>query len=111
MNKNSISESSCTDWERIHAMQDEDIDISEIPEITEEQIARAVLRVGGQPIPQGKVLVPLLLDADVIEFFKAQAGEEQYHILINEMLKITIQHHEVEPLARQVFRKKTDSLH
>jgi len=40
--------SSCTDWARLNAIRDEDIDLSEIPEVTEEQAARAKLRVGGQ---------------------------------------------------------------
>ncbi|MEH2058619.1 MAG: hypothetical protein V7K97_21200 [Nostoc sp.] len=30
-------------------MQDEDIDLSDIPEVTEEQMKQAVLRVGGKP--------------------------------------------------------------
>jgi len=41
-----------TDWRRIEAMPDEDMDLSDIPEITEEQIARARLRVGGKPVPR-----------------------------------------------------------
>lgn len=84
-------------------MQDEDIDLSEIPEITEEQMARAVLRIGGNPVPGGKVLVPLLLDADVLEFFKEQAGEGSYQLLINEMLKTTMRRHEVEPVAQRLL--------
>lgn len=31
-------------------MQDEDIDLSDIPEVTEEQMKQAVLRVGGKPV-------------------------------------------------------------
>jgi len=53
MKKNSTSKDSQTDWERIAAMQDEDIDLSEIPEIDESQLKRAVLRVGGKPISKG----------------------------------------------------------
>ena len=47
MSKRPIS-SSRTDWARLNASRDEDIDLSEIPEVTEEQAARAKLRVGGQ---------------------------------------------------------------
>ncbi|MEA5624738.1 hypothetical protein [Nostoc sp. UHCC 0251] len=47
---NSFSfKASQTDWERIEAMQDEDIDLSDIPEVTEEQMKQALLRVGGKP--------------------------------------------------------------
>ncbi|MDZ7304293.1 MAG: hypothetical protein ONB44_19385 [candidate division KSB1 bacterium] len=45
-------------------MRDEDIDLSDVPEITAEQMAKAVLRVGGKPVPKGKVRVNLSLDAN-----------------------------------------------
>lgn len=35
-------------------MPDEDIDLSDIPEVTEEQMRRAVLRVGGKPVERGQ---------------------------------------------------------
>ncbi len=47
MSKPSTSATSQTDWERIESMQDDDIDLSEVPEVTEEQMDRAILRVGG----------------------------------------------------------------
>lgn len=49
MKERSAAGGSQTDWERLRAMKDEDIDLSDIPEITEEQMERAVLRVGGKP--------------------------------------------------------------
>jgi uncharacterized protein (DUF4415 family) len=73
-------------------MQDEDIDLSDIPEITPEQMSRAVLRVGGQPVPKGKVLIPLLLDADVVAYFQTQAGEANYSDLVNDVLKTAMAH-------------------
>ena len=42
-----------TDWERIDAMRAEDIDTSEIPEVTEEQMKKAVLCIGGKPVSRG----------------------------------------------------------
>ena len=92
MKKNSISKKSLTDWERIQTIQDKDIDLSDIPEITAAQMARAVLRVGGQPVPKGKVLIPLLLDADVVTYFQDQAGEGDYADLMNEVLKTAMAH-------------------
>ena len=50
MSKSFSSKASQTNWERIDAMQDEDIDLSDIPEVTEEQVRQAVLRVGGKPV-------------------------------------------------------------
>ena len=55
MNKKTTPRASQTDWARIETMRDEDIDLSDIPEVTEEQIARAVLRVSGQPVPKRKM--------------------------------------------------------
>jgi hypothetical protein len=34
-------------------MKDEDIDLSETPEVTVDQIAQATLRVGGKPVARG----------------------------------------------------------
>jgi len=74
MSIKSTSKSSQTDWERVNSMTDGDIDTSEIPEITEEQMKRATLRVGGKPVSKGKVRINILLDAEVIAHFKSQAG-------------------------------------
>jgi hypothetical protein len=42
MNRKSTSKSSKTDWARLEKMTDAEIDFSEIPEITADQLARAV---------------------------------------------------------------------
>ncbi|MEH1920121.1 BrnA antitoxin family protein [Nostoc sp.] len=84
---NSFSfKASQTDWERIDAMQDEDIDLSDIPEVTEEQMKQAVLRVGGKPVERSQQRVDLLLDAFIVEYFKTKAGEQGYQVLINQAL-------------------------
>ena len=74
MSKEFTSRDSQTDWEQINAMQDEDIDLSDIPEVNENQMLRAMLRVGGKPVPKGKVRVNIALDANVVAYFKTQAG-------------------------------------
>jgi uncharacterized protein (DUF4415 family) len=81
-----------TDWARIHAMQDEDINFSDIPEATEEQIAQAVLRVGGVTVERGKQQVSMMLDAFIVEYFKRKAGEQDYQTLINAALTDYIRH-------------------
>jgi hypothetical protein len=40
---------SLTDWDRLDAMQDEDIDLSAVPE-SAEMVAKAVVRRDGQPL-------------------------------------------------------------
>lgn len=77
-------------------MQDEDIDLSDIPEVTEEQMKQAVLRVGGKPVERGQERVDLLLDAFIVEYFKTKAGEQGYQVLIN------------QALAEYILAKKVD---
>jgi len=88
MIRKNTSGDSETDWQRIDAMRDEDIDLSDIPEVTDEQMAGARLRVGGKPVPKGKVSV--LLDAEVVTYFRMRAGKKNYESVINEMLKAGI---------------------
>lgn len=85
--KNTFRDSE-TDWQRIDAMRDEDIDMSDIPEVTEEQMAGAKLRIGGRPVPKGKVSV--LVDAEIVAYFRIRAGKKNYESVINEMLKAGI---------------------
>jgi len=87
MSKESTLKDSQTDWEALEKMEDDDLDLSEIPEVTAEQIAQATLRVGGKPVSRGKVRVNIYLDAEVVEYFKAEAGGRGYQTLINETLK------------------------
>ena len=94
MNKEPTSKASRTDWARVNAMRDKDIDLSDIPEVTEEQMARAVLRVDGQLVPKGKVCVPVLLDEAVVDYFKTRADEHGYEKLIVEVLEAYIRDHE-----------------
>lgn len=57
MKKSSISKQSETDLDFLHTAQDEDIDLSDIPEITEAQLANAIIRMGGKPVAKEKVRV------------------------------------------------------
>ncbi len=43
-----------TNWELLEKMEDDDIDLSDIPEVTAEQIARATFQVGGKPVARDK---------------------------------------------------------
>ena len=106
MSKASSSDISQTDWARIEAMRDEDIDLSEVPEITEEQMARAVLRVRGVPVERGKRRVNMFLDAFIVEYFKARAGERGYQTLINEALAEYIRRQTLEDTLRRVIREE-----
>ena len=106
MNKKSTSKDSQTDLERINTMKDEDIDLSDIPEVTEDQMARAKLRIGGKSVPKSKVRVNIFLDANIVAYFKTQAGGRGYQTLINEALKENIRHQDIETILRRVIREE-----
>lgn len=70
MNASDTSKPSETDWERVDALTDETIDLSDIPALSDAFFARATLRV-----PQQFTTVTVQLDSDVWAWFKAQGQE------------------------------------
>lgn len=91
MNRNSTSKESLTDWQRFDALQDEDIDLSDVPEITPEMFAKAVVRRGLKS-PPGKQQITIRLDADVLKWFRAQG--EGYQTRINALLRAYMEAHQ-----------------
>jgi uncharacterized protein (DUF4415 family) len=70
MKQDDTSKKSGTNWERLRTMKDEDIDFSEIPEVTSEMFARAIARCGLRP-PPPKAQLTLQLESDVLNWFTA----------------------------------------
>lgn len=66
MKRQDTGATSETNWEKIDAMRDEDIDFSDTPEITPEMFARAVVQQGLKSKPT-KTQVTLRIDHDVLE--------------------------------------------
>ena len=66
MNNESTSNNSQTDWQRLDAMNDEDVDLSDCPEITPEMFAKAVVR-RGLPVAKAKAQVILCIDNDLLK--------------------------------------------
>jgi hypothetical protein len=58
MNEKSISTKSVTDWDRLRAMSDEDIDLSDCPIPTPKMFANAVVKRNGV-IVRKSISVPL----------------------------------------------------
>jgi uncharacterized protein (DUF4415 family) len=87
-------------------MSEQNTDLSEIPEITEEQMKRATLRIGGEPVARGKVRVNIYLDADVVAYFKARAGGRSYQTLINDALRTSVLADDLETVLRRVVREE-----
>ena len=106
MSKKSISKGSRTDWERIKKMKDENIDLSDTPEVSEDMFANAVLRLSGRKVPKGKVRINILLDADIVAYYKTLSGGKGYQTLINETLKHSIFKDDLENILRQVIREE-----
>jgi uncharacterized protein (DUF4415 family) len=90
MRKSATSRKSLTDWARVDAMTDEDIDLSDSPEVSPEMFARAVLRGGLKPVPK-KVQLTLRVDSDVLDWFKARG--RGYQTQINALLRAYMEAH------------------
>lgn len=79
-----------TDWERIKNMGDEEIDFSDLPELTPEMFADAVVRKNFKIIPKKRQLT-LRIDQDVIAFFKEDG--RGYQTKINQLLRAYMEAH------------------
>jgi uncharacterized protein (DUF4415 family) len=64
-----------TDWAKVDAISDDEIDYSEIPEQGEDFFRNAELR-----LPEPKALVTIRLDQDVLKWFKSQGSGYQTRI-------------------------------
>ena len=84
MSNEPISSNSQTDWQRLDAMTDEDIDLSDCPEVTPELFAKAIVR-RGLPTTKNKAQVTLRIDSEVLEWFKSQG--RGYQTQINALLR------------------------
>jgi hypothetical protein len=50
MKKKSISRKSQTDWDRVDKTKNNDIDISDNPEVTPEMFSKSIIRKGLKPV-------------------------------------------------------------
>nr|WP_238717927.1 hypothetical protein [Petrachloros mirabilis] len=71
-----MSDISKTDWSRIDAMTDEDIDTSDIPPLSENFFATAKLRL---PISL-EATVAVRVDSQTLEWFQHQGKEAEKHM-------------------------------
>lgn len=90
MNKKSTSGKFGTDIERLNNLQDEEIDFSDIPRISPEMFANAVVRKNFKVVSP-KVQLTLRIDRDVIEFFKSEGCG--YQTKINQLLRAYMKAH------------------
>lgn len=81
---------SATDWARIEAMAEEDIDYSDCPPVTPEMFARAVVRKGLKPVSR-KAQLTLRVDQDVLDWFKTQG--RGWQTTMNALLRAYMEAH------------------
>ena len=84
MKQSTISNESQTDWERLDAMEAEDINLSDIPELTPEMFAKAIIKRGLKD-KENKAQVTIRVDPDVLRWFKSQG--HGYQTRINSLLR------------------------
>ena len=77
----------CTDWDRLDAMKDEDIDTSDIAALDTNFFRRAEV-----VMPPEKKHVSIRLDADVLEWMKSQG--KGYQSRINAVLRAYYEAHQ-----------------
>ncbi|MEO1620504.1 MAG: BrnA antitoxin family protein [Cyanobacteria bacterium J06632_3] len=71
-----MSNTSKTDWSKIDAMTDEDIDTSDIPPLTEAFFERATLRM-----PESSLqTVAVRVDAETLAWFQAKGKDAEQHM-------------------------------
>ncbi len=90
MKKSATSGKSRTDWARVDALKDEQIDFSETPEVPPEMFARGVVRRGLKPVPR-KAQITLRVDSDVLEWFKKRG--RGYQTKVNALLRAYMEAH------------------
>ncbi len=73
---------------RLLEMSDEDIDLSDIPEINEEFFKNAKL-VERKPRTEA---ISIRIDTDVLQWFKEHANNKGYQTLINAVLRTYVEH-------------------
>ena len=78
-----MKKQSRTNWTRIDAMKDDQIDYSDNPELGDDFFAEAV------PWPRHKQQITLRLDPEVIDFFKKSGAG--YQTMMNAVLRKYVQ--------------------
>ncbi|MBI5442666.1 MAG: BrnA antitoxin family protein [Deltaproteobacteria bacterium] len=79
-----------SDLSRVDATRDEELDYGDIPEVSAEDFARAVVHEG-LPVRPTKEQVSLRIDSDVLEWFRKQG--KGYQSRMNALLRAYMEAH------------------
>ena len=91
------SKSNKTDWKRLKKMSDEDIDCSDIPDLSNFNWSEADII-----LPEAKTRITMRIDTDVYKFFRAKGPK--YQSRINAVLRNYMQHQ--LPMAGKALKKR-----
>ena len=81
MNGENLNKHSETDWAKLEVMTDDEIDTSDIPPLGDDFFTKGELR-----LPKQKPMISMRVDADVLEWFKAQGPG--YQTRMNAVLRL-----------------------
>jgi uncharacterized protein (DUF4415 family) len=90
MKKRVTTKKSATDWKRVDALNDKDLDKTDIPEISPEMFARGMVRRGLKPASRKQQLT-IRVDGDVLDWYKRQG--QGYQTKINSLLRAYMDAH------------------
>ncbi len=90
MKKRVTTKRSETDWRRVDATKDEDIDTSDVPQVSPEMFARGIVRRGLKPV-SAKQQLTIRIDQDVLDWYKRQG--RGYQTKINSLLRAYMEAH------------------
>ena len=72
-----MSNTSKTDWSRVDAITDEDIDTSDIPPLTDDFVSKAKLRMPQSPL----ATVEVQIDSKTLEWFQSKGEDAEQHMI------------------------------
>ena len=84
MKAKNLKKHSATNWENLSTLADDEIDLTDSPELDESFFANATLRM-----PRSKKAVSLRIDPDVLEWYKKQGTG--YQTRMNAVLRMYMQ--------------------
>ncbi|WP_017654944.1 hypothetical protein [Fortiea contorta] len=87
-----MNNTSKTDWARIDAMNDEHIDTSDIPPLTDEFFSKAQLR-----LPKSPLTITVQVDPETFAWFQTQGETAEQQMSV--ALKIYAEAHKAYPLT------------
>lgn len=91
MKQSTITKKSHTDWKRVDALKDAEIDLSDTPELTPKMFARAIVRRRLKPVLRKEQLT-LRIDSDVLDWYRKQGLG--YQTRINALLRAYMEEHQ-----------------